>query len=151
MAFHVNQFADLMRRVLANYGLGGEAAENLLLGTAAVESRFGTCLRQVGGGLALGVFQMERPTFEWLRETYLGSFPEIENRCFDELEWDLRLAILFARLRYHAVPAPLPAAEDTQGLGAYWKEHYNTRKGKGTVAGFVAAYREFVEGKLRHV
>ena len=51
--------ADHLRReivapALRHIGMWSEAAENLLLGTAAVESRMGTYLRQIGGP-ALGM------------------------------------------------------------------------------------------------
>jgi len=59
--------ADHLRReiiapALRHIGMWSGAAENLLLGTAAVESRMGTYLRQVGGGPALGIWQVEPVT-----------------------------------------------------------------------------------------
>jgi hypothetical protein len=37
------------------------------------------------------------------------------------------------RLHYRRVAEPLPAAKDTEAMAAYWKAHYNTPLGKGTV------------------
>lgn len=47
MAFNCLQFRDLITRVLKEVALYSPAAVNLLLGTAAQESGFGTYLRQV--------------------------------------------------------------------------------------------------------
>jgi hypothetical protein len=145
MGYDRRQFEDLIERVLSEFGLRSESAVNLLLGTAAQESRFGTYLRQLGGGPALGAFQMERPTFEWLRGKYCERF-DFQDWYFECLEWDLTASIVFARLRYYCVASPLPSPDDVAGLAAYWKRHYNTFAGKGTEAEFIENYRRFVAG-----
>ena len=148
MSFDKNQFRDLIEHVLGDYpDLVSESAVQLLLGTAAQESGFGTYLRQLGGGPAIGVFQMEPKTFLWLREHYRHKYPEIAERLHGELEWDIRLGILMARLRYRIVPTPLPPAHHLGALAAYWKESYNTVHGAGTVEQFIANYRKFVDAK----
>ena len=48
-------------------------------------------------------------------------------------------ATTIARLIYWRVPRPLPAASDLEGLAAYWKAHYNTAAGRGTVEHFLKA------------
>jgi len=143
MSFDKNQFRDLIERVLKEYDLESRAAVNLLLGTAAQESLFGTYIRQMRGP-ALGIFQMEPRTFIWLQEHYKKTYPNIRERKAEDLEWDLRLAIVFARLRYRIVPVPLPDADDVLALAEYWKEHYNTERGKGTIEQFVENWNRFV-------
>lgn len=143
MSLDKNQFRDLIERVLGEYDLHSEAAVNLLLGTAAQESHFGTYIRQIRGP-ARGVFQMEPATFEWLQRHYSDKYPDIKERRFEELEWDLRLAIIFARLRYRVVPDPLPRADVIESLAEYWKQYYNTVHGAGTVEEFVKNYNRFV-------
>lgn len=148
MSFNKNQFRNLIESVLGNHPeLFSESAVQLLLGTAAQESGFGTYLRQLGGGPAIGVFQMEPKTFIWLRDKYKKKYPEIANREVTDMEWDLRLAILMARLRYRIVPAKLPPAHHVGALAAYWKEFFNTVHGAGTVEQFIANYRKFVDAK----
>jgi hypothetical protein len=142
VSFDRSQFRDLIARRLVERGLHSEAAVNLLMGTAAQESRLGTYLRQMRGP-AIGVFQMEPGTFNWLRDRYAAQYPEIACRECEEMEWDIDLAILFARLRYLVVPIPLPAADDVLGLGGYYKAHYNTPAGKATVADFVRNYQRY--------
>jgi hypothetical protein len=41
------------------------------------------------------------------------------------------------RIHYLRVPEVLPAANDWPGFAAYWKNHYNTWLGAGTVDGFL--------------
>lgn len=76
MSFDKNQFRSLILRVLTNVdpALCSDAAVNLLLGTAAQESEFGKYIRQIRGP-ALGVFQMEPATFDWLRDKYSLKYP----------------------------------------------------------------------------
>lgn len=142
MSYEPNQFRALIDATLRDYpALHSDAAVELLLGTAAVESQFGHYLRQTMGP-ALGAFQVEPATFDWLQDKYLETIPDLCGREPAELEWDLRLSILVARLRYAAVREPIP-----WGVGAmarYWKRHYNTPAGKGTPEKFVEAYRRFV-------
>jgi len=143
VSIHDRQLRDLIRRTLADVDLWSSAAENLLLGTCAQESRLGTYIRQLGGP-ALGIMQIEPATFQWLQGKYCKRFPEIATAAAPQLEWDLRLSIIMARLRYLVVPSPLPAAGDMHGLAAYWKKYYNTEAGSGTL-------KEFAENYLRYV
>lgn len=144
MSLNPDQFRRLIEQVLhdTDPALADPVAVRLLLGTAAVESQFGTYLRQVHGP-ALGVFQMEPATFDWLQVKYGLQYPIIADREASELEWDLRLAIIMARLRYRAVPKPLPA-DNVTALADYWKEHYNTKLGAGTVEQFMDRFTRYV-------
>jgi len=144
MAFDCGQFRDLVTRVLKGARLYSPAAVNLLLGTAAQESQFGTYLRQLGKGEALSAFQIEEITFRDLRSRMDDICPTIRDWNFLQLEWDLRAAIVVARLKYRSIPAPLPAADNLPGLAAYWKQWYNTPLGAGTVEQFVRNYRKYV-------
>jgi hypothetical protein len=149
MAFDPSQFRDLVAWALNQerraqglpFGFSSDAAIELLLGTCAVESAFGTYLKQIRGP-AFGVFQMEPPTFYWLAEKF-----GFHDRSHFELEWNLRLAILAARYRYWAVPEPLPPADDLDALAAYWKQHYNTPAGAGRPEDFIRKYRKYVKGE----
>ena len=143
MSYDVKQFRDLIERTLTAFApsMATPVAVNLLLGTAAQESSLGRYLRQVHGP-AVGAFQMEPATFGWLQAKYSDRYPEIAGRSADEMEWDLKLAIIMARLRYRAVPLALPEG-DVESLAATWKRDYNTRVGKGTVEEYIANYRRF--------
>jgi len=145
MAFDCGQFRRLVHDILRLYPeLASPAAENLLLGTAAQESVFGTYLYQINGP-ALGVFQMEPGTYQWICNKYSGKYQYLFGRPPWELPWNLKLAILTARLRYRVVADPLPEADDIDGLAAYWKQNYNSPAGKGTIEQFIANYRKYVK------
>jgi len=120
------------------------AAVNLLLGTAIQESRL-TYLKQKGGGTALGVYQMEPATHEDLLA--YASRKEIDaplNYMSEALVGDMFYATVMARIHYWRRPEPLPDKDDVEGLANYWKDHYNTRLGKGTVSQFILHYNEYV-------
>jgi hypothetical protein len=153
MSYDPEQFRDLIERTLKKYqaqvgdampGFYSEAAVNLLLGTAAQESRFGTYFRQCGGGPALSPFQIEPKTFEWLQEKYHNDFVILRYTHSNMLETNLDLSILVARLRYRAVPKPLPPADSVTALAAYYKKFYNSPLGKATVTQFIDNYKRYV-------
>lgn len=156
MAFHKGQFRSLIERVLRKIDMHSESAVNLLLGTAAQESQFGTYLRQLNGGPAVGVFQMEPGTLLDIWQNYLAGRMDLFNMVLDfigsgalpddadELESNLAYAIVMARLHYRRVPERLPDADDIEGLARYWKKYYNTPKGAGTEAEFVRNYKKYI-------
>jgi hypothetical protein len=130
-----------------------DAAIRLLMGTAAQESGFGTYVRQLGGGPALGIYQMEPATHDdiWLnfitnrRELAYQISIELDyDMHADRLVYDLRYATIMARLHYYRVPQALPDADDTDGLANYWKSFYNSHLGAGTVDEFHHNYLRYV-------
>lgn len=155
MSFNLPQFSDLVKRVILAQDLYSDAALNLLLGTAAQESLFGTHIRQLESGPALGVFQMEPATEEDIWENYLSSryyrraamvkicgvFSFVNNGA---LEWNLAYAICMTRLFYRRIKEPFPDAQDIKGFAQYWKKYYNTSVGKGTVEEFIHNYNKYV-------
>ncbi|MEO7973689.1 MAG: hypothetical protein ABIU84_08875 [Thermoanaerobaculia bacterium] len=129
------------------------AAEQLVLGTAAVESKL-RWLKQVGGGPAMGLFQMEPVTFRDIRDRFLRERPKLGSAFrhsavalrpeADELCWNLRLAALCCRLRYIMSPHQLPPAHDVPALAREWKSTYNTHLGAGQPADFEQAWAAII-------
>ena len=142
MAFNKNQFKDLIERVLKEYDLYSPEAVDLLLGTAAVESNFGTYLKQVKGP-AVGVFQMEPDTFDWLQGVFQNRFHYISTTFPSDMEHDLKLSILMARLRYLVDRQAIP--KTLQGQAEYWKRIYNTHLGAGTPEKYIKAWNTYVK------
>ena len=136
----------------AKYRLHSAAAVQLLVGTALKESGGLRWRTQLNGGPARGLFQMEPATYRDIWENYLSyreplaaairqAFtPAGGELGFELITDDDAFAAVMARLKYHRVPAPLPPADDLAAQAEYWKTHYNTRLGKGTVAGYIAAW-----------
>ena len=146
------QFSDIITRTLKGIGRYSPQARNILLGTAAQESDFGKYLRQLNSGPALGAFQMEPATFVDIRNNYLAYRPLLLSKILftcgvirlnsKMLEYNLKVAICFARLQYLRYPEPLPDSIDE--MAWLWKKRYNTYKGKGTTIEFVKNYRKYV-------
>lgn len=145
----------IVRPVLALLALPSPAAsERLLMGTAAQESRF-RYLKQLGDGPALGLWQMEPFTFHDLWSRYalhhtigreLQAFVLPGPSPVSQLTWNLHLACAMARVHYYARPFRMPQEPDppVEVLARIWKEHYNTKLGKGREEEFVEAYRMLV-------
>lgn len=133
------------------------AAENLLVGTALVESKL-TWLRQRGAGPARGVFQVEPTTHDDIWENYLAFRPELASRVRSlasqrwpvpghgdrhaELETNMAYACAIARVRYRRSPLAMPEKDDALGLARLHKAAYNTRLGDTVVGSLADARRD---------
>ncbi|WP_227657621.1 hypothetical protein [Candidatus Magnetaquicoccus inordinatus] len=143
------QFRSLIiRPTLRRLDMWSEAAEELLLGTAIQESAL-HYLQQMGGGPAMGFWQMERATHDdlWLNFlngrtklglNVLGPYTKPEAT---RMVWDLSYACAMCRIHYLRCPDALPPAGDIAGQAAYWKRWYNTPLGKGTVEQYLESWR----------
>ncbi|MZR30883.1 hypothetical protein [Sneathiella litorea] len=142
----------VVRPTLTALQMGGEAAENLVLGTGLVESGF-RALRQVKGP-ALGVYQCEPATYDDILR-YLERREDIARRLrplaagdwpptAEQLVWNLKFATAICRIHYWRKPGAIPT--DRAGQAAYWKRHYNTALGRGTVARYMKCARPLTEG-----
>ncbi len=130
-----------------------DAAVNLLLGTAAQESGLGHYLVQLNGGPARGIYQMEPFTSNCILRNHVKHRKSLRLKVTslvgthaadtDPMVSNLAYATAMARLHYMRVPFALPHADDVSGLAHYWKEHYNTHLGKGTVEEFMENYARF--------
>lgn len=148
-----NQFKMIVETVLQRMGpkYRSEAAVNLLLGTAAQESRFGTYLYQIGGGPAQGVFQMEPATEKDIWENYLKYDPDKKAAVYvacgrtgpgDHLTTDIAYQIAMCRMHYWRKPGGIP--NDLEGQAAFYKQHFNTPLGAATVEEYIANYKKYV-------
>ena len=163
MPINTNHLKDyVIKPALEEVGLYSKSAVQLLLGTCAQESEMGKFLKQIGGGPALGIYQMEPNTHDDIWENFL-SYNRItsihyfvydmydrldDTQSYDDLSsllvYDLRYATIMARLHYYRVSEALPDADDVEGLALYWKTYYNTEMGKGTVTEFIRNYERYV-------
>lgn len=142
---NLEQLRELViRPALKHIDLWSAAAENLVLGTALVESK-GEYIHQVGGGPALGLWQMEPATHDDIWTNYLRYQLEIAEKVLTlttaaeitegalELIGNLYYGAAMCRIHYRRVSEPLPQEKDADGMARYWKAHYNTSRGAGTV------------------
>ena len=144
----------MIEDTLEQTGLYSDDAVNLLLGTCAQESSMGKYRRQIGGGPALGIFQIEPRTFKDIRDRYLRFKPELLEKILkvsqlkdlsdpEELVYNDRLSICIARVYYLRLKSSIPS--DINGWAAYWKRWYNTPRGKGTEEEFIANFNRYVK------
>lgn len=157
----------LARLAAAGIQPAGAAVENLLLGTALVESRL-SWLRQraPGGGLgpARGVFQVEPATHDDVWSNYLAFRPELASTVrslasqrwpggiadfetrHGELATNLAYACAVARLIYRRSPLRIPDANDPVALAAMHKAAYNTALGATDASESVQWFKKVVVG-----
>lgn len=123
----------IVRPALLGIGMYSLPAENLVTGTGLVESGF-EALRQVDGP-AESWFQIE-PATEKDIQSRLSPFLKCALKnlgsCGQLVGYPMYAAAI-CRMKYKDAPEPLPAKDDYEGMANYWKAHYNTDKGKGTV------------------
>ena len=150
---NVQQFRiNIVEDTLAMIGERSVSAVELLLGTAIQESSL-TYLVQLGGGPAAGLFQMEPATHNDIWKNYLSFREDLALRVLTlsftpgtpnamEMIGNMHYACAMARMLYKRVPEALPEAGDVEGMANYWKEHYNTHEGAGTVEEYIENWHE---------
>ena len=150
-----NKLIDIIIRTLTGIGKYSPEALNLILGTIAQESAFGKYRRQLGGGIALGICQIEPDTFNDIVDNYLFYKPDLKCKIMktckvssfnakDLVEND-RLSVAMCRCQYARFPEPLPGRYDVEGMAMLYKLRYNTPLGKATEEEFIENYKRYVE------
>jgi len=154
--FDCNQFRSLIiEPVLSKLQIYSKEAEELLVFTCAAESNGGTFFHQVNGS-ALGIYQMQPNTYTDIWTNYIRARNKMAtlmalhlgcNRIpeQDRMIYDLHFATAMARIHYLRTPGKLPRHEDVDGLWSYYKEHYNTEKGKAQKDESIKKYNEFIK------
>ena len=152
MALDAKQLRELViRPALMEIELWSEAAEELVLGTAIVESRL-IYIKQIGGGPALGLWQIEPDTHRDVYDNFLeyreGLYDQVlglsaPGQTFEEnLTSNMQYGAAICRLCYYRAPEALPDEGDLQGQARYWKRYYNTPLGAGTEGKYIAEVEE---------
>jgi hypothetical protein len=143
---------EIIVPTLTTLGLVKDSRVNLLLGTCAQESHMGKYRRQISGGPALGIFQIEPTTHElvinWLEKHCVVIWDLIQKivgkqNPMDALENNDCYSCAIAMSLYYSIHKGLPKADDVEGLAHYWKDYYN-RGGAGTIEDFVENYNKLV-------
>jgi hypothetical protein len=157
-SMYVKAFREqIVRPSLKSAGLWSQSAENLMVGTAMVESGLNT-LAQIGGGPGMSFFQIEPATYDdvirylkmciskdlkarILSSCYMDVFPPAECST-----WNLRLACLIARVKYYMQPEALPGPQDADEMAKYHKLHYNSSGGRTDISKSIIHFREACKG-----
>lgn len=143
----------IVRPSLKECGLYSQSAENLLMGTIAVESDMGSFIVQKNGP-ALSPWMVEPDTHKDIYLNFLSYNSKIREIILETCHYqvmpphsvlieNLSYACLIARLVYYRDEEPLPDCDDIEGLAQYWKRVYNTKYGKGKVEDFIKKYNKY--------
>ncbi|MCB5464575.1 hypothetical protein [Vibrio lentus] len=152
---------NVITPTLHKLGFHSVAAEQLILGTIAQESR-AKYLRQFNNGPARGLIQMEPATHKDIYMNYLFYRDDLANKMeqfltVDEINFGSELSrdeaieyvadsslvfnlayqVAMCRVHYLRTPEALPGAYDLGSMAEYWKKYYNTELGAGTVEEFI--------------
>ena len=130
-------------------GFNSIARQHQVLGTGFKESGY-VHTRQIGGGPALGFFQMEPATHSDILKNFIAYRPELAKAVYELTGSRLPDAeVLIANPVYAAFmsgaqylrsPLPLAGPFDSFGQASLWKRAYNG-PGAGTVADAVQYFR----------
>jgi len=130
-------------------------AVNLILLTALQESNL-TYLKQIGGGGALGLCQMEPSTEDSLWQHYINRKPALKKKMVTlvlkdidrklNLKTNLIYQVAMARIKYFPDSQALPDLSDVEGMSKYYKRIYNTYKGKADIESVEAIYKYRILG-----
>jgi len=148
MTIAKDQLRSLIKRVLQPHDLWSQEAEDLLMGTAAQESRLGKYIAQINGP-AKGIFQMEPATEKDLWEYIVrkdlnhlvGTVSGVFSPNLLHLEGNLIYQIIIARIFYRRVKEAIP--EGLVPQAKYYKKYWNTELGKATVDQYVRNYTTY--------
>ena len=145
------QIREIIVWALKEMDLYSLEAADLVYKTGMAETGY-RHLKQMGGGPAIGFWQVEPATLIDILDNYvkyrpklleglksLGYSPDdIETRVMS----NIALQAVFCRLKYKRDKYALPLIGDLQGQARYWKRVYNTNLGKGTIQHFMEANDE---------
>ena len=122
------------------------ATINLIYETGMAESGY-RALVQGGGGPALSFFQIEPATARDIFNNYVEYREPLVQALIilgiDPMDLDfsvktnIAVAICMCRFHYRRVPSAIPKTKE--GRAKYWKKHYNTKLGKGTIEHYLKA------------
>ena len=129
------------------HGMHGTAM-HMIIETAVTETGLGKIEdKTIGAGM--GLTQFDKLPFDDIKarnmrlkkKIYEDLKVDIHLIDWDDLRYNSFLALLFTRLFYLLKGDPIPKTIEERA--AYWKLHYNTRLGKGTVEHYLEMNRKY--------
>ena len=145
------QIREIIEWGLKEMDLYSEDAVDLVYKTGNAETGY-RHLKQMGGGPAIGFWQVEPATLIDIMDNYVNYRPELlkglislgynQSNIETRVMGNIALQAVFCRLKYKRDKHALPKSSDLQGQAEYWKRVYNTHLGKGTIKHFMEANNE---------
>lgn len=131
--------------------------EEMLISISAQETEDGFYLKQIRGGenAALGIFQMEPDTHEFLWDTILTKDSSLGFKVMlscnytlrpkpEVMIYNLRYAAVMARIFWLHIEEPMPALHDSNGRWSLYKKYWNTYSGKATKEQFISNHDKYI-------
>lgn len=131
-----------------------DEASKLLAETVAIETLNGT-VTDMSTTYGEGLTQFDRPTFEDIKKHFSAGrysdliqrikfylFVDVLNFNYEDLRRSPMASIVFARLLYYRIPAPIPLTKE--GRYEYYKKYFNSYLGKSTRAQYMTASQRAV-------
>ena len=124
-------------------------AVHMIIETAVAETGLGR-IEDKTDEAGMGITQFDKIPFADIRDRCIKLKPQIEKDLgvditkvnWDDLRYNIFLSLLFARLLYWLKGEPIPKTIEERA--AYWKFHYNTKSGQGTVEHYLEMNRKYV-------
>lgn len=139
----------VIRETLHYLNEWSQAAENLLLGTAAHESGLGGWHE----GRRVGLYRITPTMHRTVWDKYLVHHPQLASDIrgmagqhtflkdpHGELVTNLKYATAIAWMIYRRAEQPLPSPANISALGSFWSRHFRSRSG-GKVQEFITSYQ----------
>ncbi|MCK5111062.1 MAG: hypothetical protein KAQ94_06030 [Arcobacteraceae bacterium] len=136
---------EICAKVCRVLGFGAnECADIFVYRISKAESGAGTIIDGTPNGAGAGIFQFDKIPFYDNQSRYKTKHIEkvkyqlsidVSETTWEELKIDILKGALACRLHFKPFKEEIPA--DMVGQGRYWKRHYNTEAGAGTVKHFL--------------
>tara|TARA_Y100000004_G_scaffold52017_1_gene57602 strand:+ start:4548 stop:4985 length:438 start_codon:yes stop_codon:yes gene_type:complete len=142
----IETIREIAKETLEKMGMYSEDALNLIMETGMAETGF-KHLKQMGGGPAIGFFQVE----PWVVTDYYDNYLIYRTKTLDKILAlgfkptdqvfstisNIAVQVALCRIHYRRVPSAIPSTIEERAK--YWKKHYNSELGKGTVEHYLKA------------
>jgi F420-0:gamma-glutamyl ligase-like protein len=123
-------------------------AKEMIIETAIAETGLGQ-IEDKTNGAGMGLTQFDKFPFDDIKKRNMRLRDKILKELgvdialveWDDLRYNDFLALLFTRLHYWLKGDPIPKTIEERAR--YWKLHYNTSAGKGTVEHYLEMNRKF--------
>lgn len=148
----VKMLATMVCNVLGN-GVNSTAVA-LMVETSCAETLMGKFEDQTPNGAGRGLCQVDpigfidvvqRTRDHHKVKTLLNLGYDLDKCSHTDLDNDPVLALIFCRLHYKLKPEVIPAS--LVGRAQYWKKHYNTVAGKGTIEHYIKMVKKCQMGE----
>ncbi len=146
---NLKQIQEKAQKICDCIGHGSNnTAVEMIIETAVAETGLGQ-IEDKTTGTGMGITQFDKFPFDDIKKRNMRLRPKILKELgvdialveWDDLRYNDFLALLFTRLHYWLKGDPIPKTIEERAR--YWKLHYNTSAGKGTVEHYLEMNRKF--------